>query len=142
MRLTRESSEESTLPCSVSRCWTTTKERPEAGGIAGMKACRASMPAADAPMPTTGIEGLLLSSSASPSPLGLIPVIGQRSPVGCLGRRPGPILMALDHPPDHFGVFFVLARPALELAGEAVPVPAALTLRHAIGEGGPVLMGR
>src|SRR5215472_10730448 len=142
MPLTRDSSVESTLPCSGSRCWTTTKAMPQVGGIAGMKAWSASMPPADAPMPTTGIAGLLRSVlTSAPPALGFIPVIGQRTPFRRQGRCFGRVPMALDHPPDHLGIFLVLACPALQLTGQVLPVPATLLFRHAMREGGPLLMG-
>src|SRR5262249_1410872 len=106
-----------------------------------IKVCRASMPPAEAPMPTTGMLSLFFSSSASPLPLDFIPVIARHSPFGFFRHRARPIFVAHDHPPDHLGVFLILACPALELPGQAVPVAATLLVRHAMGEGGALLMG-
>src|SRR5215469_5922867 len=100
------------------------------------------MPPAEAPIPTTGIAGLLRSALLSPSPaLGFIPVIGERAPFRLHGSFSRLALAAPDQPSDHFGIFLILACPPLQLTGQTLPVPAALLFRHTMGKGGPLLMG-
>src|SRR5262245_54558167 len=88
------------------------------------------MPPAEAPMPTTGTPAF--SRGGSGSSLFLLVAIGRDcllSPIRC---RPGPRLTAALQRSHDLDVVVVVARPALEMLSQHVPLVHPLVLGHAV----------
>src|SRR5215472_7974981 len=118
------------LLCSGSRCWTTTKASPGLAASAEKNILSASMPPAEAPMPTIGKSARSCGAS-SPGELPSL-LLFTRYPHGgtILGRfRADGTIMVHQEAPHQFGVSPVLLGAGVETIGEVVMCEHAFALR-------------
>src|SRR5258708_20572048 len=111
-----------------------TKARPPSFLIAGRRLSRAVSPPAEAPMPTTGTAELRMGFPSLPWAW----AFGLGIPACCFlffGRAACHAGEAAAHQFAHRQrVVLVVARPAVEMVGEMVPILGTLAVRHPAGQ--------